>query len=145
MDEKAEKLDDSEQRDRLWQHRLHIEDLLYTRLNFFLIFESVLLAVVGALYSKTGQSTLALRVIIVLGFCITLVWLYVQHNVKQLLFILHERACANFPEFKESMKRMLSKRKVVRKLGTDNPATLLLTYGVPVLVALVWVFLLFFL
>jgi hypothetical protein len=29
-------------------NRLHIEDLLYTRLNFFLIFESVLLAVVGA-------------------------------------------------------------------------------------------------
>src|SRR5262245_51845103 len=136
-----DKLDDSEQRNRLWQHRLHIEDLLYTRLNFFLIFESVLLAVVGALYSKTGQSTLALKVIIILGFCITLFWLYVQHNVKQLLLVLHDRACANFPEFKESMNRMLSRRKVVGKLGTENPATLLLTYGVPVLVALVWVFL----
>jgi hypothetical protein len=140
-----DQLDDSEQRNRLWQHRLHIEDLLYTRLNFFLIFESVLLAVVGALSSKTGPSTLALKGIILLGFCITLVWLYVQHNIKQSLLILQDRACANFPEFQESMNRMLSMRKVVGKLGTDNPATVLLTYVVPVLVALVWVFLLFFL
>ncbi len=136
---------DSEQRQRLWEHQLHIENLLYSRLNFFLIFESVLLGVVGALYSKTGQSTLVLKVIVLLGFCITLVWLYVQHNVKQFLLVLHDRARDHLPEFKESMNRMLSMRRVVGRLGTENPATMLLTYGVPGLVALVWIFLLFFL
>ena len=135
---------DSEQRSRLWQHRLHIENLLYSRLTFFLIFESVLLGVVGTLYSKTSQSTLLLKVIVLLGFCITVVWVYVQHNVKQLLFILHDSACDNFPEFQVSMDRMLNKRRVVGKLGTENPATILLTYVIPSLVALVWIFLLFF-
>jgi hypothetical protein len=51
---------DSEQRRRLWEYRLHVETQLYNRLTFFLIFESVLLGVVGALYSKTGQSILVL-------------------------------------------------------------------------------------
>ena len=136
---------DSEQRSRLWQPRLHIENLLYSRLTFFLIFESVLLGVVGTLYSKTSQSTLVLKVIVLLGFCITVVWVYVQHNVKQLLYILHNRACDNFPEFQKSMDSMLRKRRVVGRLGTENPATILLTYVIPSLVALVWIFLLFFL
>ena len=82
----TEKLD-SEQSRRLWEYRLHLETQLYNRLTFFLIFESVLLGVVGTLYSKTSQSTLLLKVIVLLGFCITVVWVYVQHNVKQLLFM----------------------------------------------------------
>ena len=36
---------DGEQSRRLWEYRLHIENLLYNRLNFFLILESVLLGV----------------------------------------------------------------------------------------------------
>jgi hypothetical protein len=108
---------DSEQSRRLWEHRLHIENLLYSRLNFFVL----------------------------LGFCISIVWLYVQHNVKQLLFVLHDRARDNFPEFNKSMRSMLSKRRAVGRLGTENPATMFLTYGVPCLVALVWICLLFFL
>ena len=46
---------DSEQRARLWEHRLEIEKLLFSRLTIFLTYETILLAVFGALYSKTGQ------------------------------------------------------------------------------------------
>jgi hypothetical protein len=92
---------DSEQSRRLWKHRLHIENLLYSRLTFFLIFESVLLGVVGVLYNTTNLPTFVLKVIVLLGFCLSLVWLYVQHNVKQLLLVLHARACDKFPEFKK--------------------------------------------
>lgn len=133
---------DSEQSRRLWEHRLHIEDLLYSRLTFFLIFESVFLGVVGALYNTTNLSTFVLKFIVLLGFGISIVWLYVQHNVKQLLLVLQDRACDKFPEFNNSM---LSKRRVVVRLGTENPATIFLTYGVPCLVALAWICLLFFL
>ena len=136
---------DSEQRNRLWEYRLHVENLLYSRLNFFLIFESVLLGVVGALYSRTGQSTLVLKVIVLLGFCITVVWVYVQHNVKQIFVVLDRRVIESFPEHKESVKRILELRKAESKLGIKWPALILLTYVVPGLVALVWIFLLFFL
>jgi len=39
---------DSEQRNRLWEHRLFIESQIYGRANLFLVIETVLLAVVGA-------------------------------------------------------------------------------------------------
>ncbi len=44
----AENLE-NDQLNRLWGYRLHLESLYYNRLNFFLVFESVLLGVVGAL------------------------------------------------------------------------------------------------
>ena len=135
----------SEARNRLWEFRLHVENLLYSRLNFFLIFESVLLGVVGALYTRPGQSILVLKAIVILGFCITVVWLYVQHNIKQIFVVLDKRAYDFFPEYEENIDTFLSIRKVESKMGIQSPALILLTYVVPVLVALVWFFLLFFL
>jgi hypothetical protein len=136
---------DSEQSRRLWEYRLHVGNQLYSRLTFFLIFESVLLGVVGALYSKTSQSALVLKVIVILGFCITVVWLYIQHNIKQSFVVMENRAKENFPEHKESINEIRKVRKVESRLGIEAPATILLTYVIPSLVALVWIFLLFFL
>ena len=140
----TEKLD-SEQSRRLWEYRLHVETQLYSRSTFFLIFESVLLGVVGALYSKTGQSLLVPRAIVFLGFCITVVWLYIQHNSKQSFVVMENRAKANFPEHNESINEIRNVRKVEERLGIKWPALILLTYVVPSLVTLVWIFLLFFL
>ncbi len=139
----TEKLD-SEQSRRLWEYRLHVETQLYSRLTFFLIFESVLLGVVGALYSKTDQSILVLRAIVFLGFCITVVWLYIQHNSKQSFVVIENRAKDNFPEHNESINEIRKVRKVEERLGIRWPALILLTYVVPSLVTVVWIFLLFF-
>jgi hypothetical protein len=132
---------DSEQRARLWEHRLEIETLFFSRLNFFLIFESVLLAVVGALYSKTGQSTLVLKVIVILGFCITDVWLYIQDRNRQVYAVLDKRAYDNLPEYKVTRDLFGKGRWPLR---VQTPAIMLLTYAVPVLIALVWTFLFLF-
>ncbi len=43
---------DSEQRARLWEYRLHVENQLYSRMTVFLAFETILLAVVGTLYAN---------------------------------------------------------------------------------------------
>ena len=139
----TEKLD-SEQSRRLWEYRLHVETQLYSRLTFFLIFESVLLGVVGALYSKTHQSILVLRAIVFLGFCITVVWFYLQHNSKQSFVVIENRTCNNFPEHQESIDEIRKVRKVEGKLRIRWPALILLTYVVPSLVTVVWIFLLFF-
>ncbi len=37
---------DNEQKNRLWQHKMNEEAMFNSRLNFFLVFESVLLSVV---------------------------------------------------------------------------------------------------
>ncbi len=41
--------DDDDKKRRAWEHGLHTNDIFYNQLNFFLIFESVLLGVVGLL------------------------------------------------------------------------------------------------
>ncbi len=137
---------DSEQRARLWEYRLHVENQLYSRMTVFLAFETILLAVVGTLYANSNLPKNMLVILIVLGVLITLIWLYVQHNIKQVLVILDLRACDNLPEHKETMDRIVSARRVLRRLGikAKAPALLLITYFVPILILLVWILLLLF-
>jgi hypothetical protein len=44
---------EKDQIDPLWEYRTHMNNVFYNRLNFFLIFESVLLGVVGVLYNTS--------------------------------------------------------------------------------------------
>jgi len=67
---------DSEQRTCLWEYRLHVENQLYSRLTFFLAFETILLGVVGILYNNPNSARNVLILLIVLGVLITLIWLY---------------------------------------------------------------------
>jgi hypothetical protein len=133
---------DNEQINRVWEYRLHIENLFYNRLNFFLVFESVLLGVVGALYSKPNPANPVLKVIVLLGFSITVIWIFVQARHKRILDVLSIRTNELMPEFRASWKRIDERMGWLRSLV---PALFLLTYVVPSLVALVWIFLLFFL
>lgn len=133
---------DSEQRARLWAHKLEIENLFFSRLTVFLTYETILLAVFGALYSKTDQSTPVLKVIVILGFCITGVWLYIQDRQKQVYDVLDKRAYDNLPEYKVSRDLFGKGRWPLR---VQTPTIVLLTYFVPGLIALVWIFFLFFL
>ena len=73
---------ENDQINRLWEHRLHVDNELYVLLNFFLIFESVLLGVVGVLYSRPNPAMMVLRVLVILGLSITIVWGYVQARHK---------------------------------------------------------------
>ena len=139
----AENLD-SEQRARLWEYRLHIENQLYSRMTVFLTYETILLAVVGTLSNNPDSGRNVLIVLIILGVLITLIWLYVQHNTKQIFVILDRRTYDNLPEHKETIDRMMNARSMEKRLGikTRTPVLLLLTYVVPILILLVWVFLL---
>ena len=135
---------DSEQRARLWEYRLHIENQLYSRMTVFLAYETILLAVVGTLSNNPDSGRNVLIVLIVLGVLITFIWLYVQHNTKQIFVILDRRTYDNLPEHKETIDRIMKARRMEKRLGikTRTPVLLLLTYVVPILILLVWVFLL---
>src|SRR5436309_11856761 len=133
---------DSEQLARLWEYRLHVEDQVYSRMTVFLTYETILIGVIGVLYTKPDPPRNVLTILIVLGMLITLIWLYIQHNIKQIFVLIETRTYKNLPEHKETLDRIFSVRRVESRLGLRRPALMLLTYVVPILILLVWIFLL---
>jgi hypothetical protein len=127
---------DDNQMSRLWEHRLHIDNEFYSRLNFFLVFESVLLGVVGVLYSRPNPVMFVIRVIVILGLSITLVWAYIQARHKYLLDTLNERCLEMMPEYRATLDRW---NKIKWPLSTRW----LLAYLIPILVTLVWIIFVF--
>jgi hypothetical protein len=132
----SEKLD-PDQINRLFEHSLHVDTMLHNRMNFFLVFESVLLSVVSVLYSRPSSPKAVLFTIICLGFVLTLLWGYVQARQKWVRDSLKAFRREVMPEYEMTMKR----REQV-KWPIDS--TTLTTYGVPPLVGLVWIVLLIF-
>ena len=128
-----------DQINRLWEYRLHIDNEYYGRLNFFLVFESVLLGVVGILFTRPNPPILILRVIVFLGLSITLVWGYIQARHKYILDYLNIICRRSIPEYNDYLEGIAQ--------GKWPPVSSmwLLTYIIPCLVVLIWLFFLFFL
>lgn len=129
---------ESDQINRLWEQSLHVDNIFYERLNFFLIFESVLMGVVGVLYSRPNPIILVPKVISILGFCITVIWIYVQARHKHILNVVGTRAKEMMPDVRITLER-------IDQVKWPISATWLLAYVVPLLIVTVWIFLLFFL
>jgi hypothetical protein len=111
---------DSEQRDRLWNHLLHVETQLYGRVTLFLTIETVLLAIVGIVYSKPGLSLLVVKAIVFLGLCITIIWYYLQERVKQVFDAVNKRALDNLPEYQNTENAIYKERWPLRRLSTSH-------------------------
>ncbi len=135
--EEMRKYLDNEQLNRLMQHAMHAQNRFDNRLNFFLIFESVLLGVVTALSSKTTSVNLILITIICLGFFLTVLWGYTQIREKFLFEVVEKRLAEELPEYEETFRRQEMGRWPFR-------STFVLTYGVPGLIAIVWILLFVF-
>jgi hypothetical protein len=129
---------DNDQINRLWAHRLQVVDIFYNRLNFFLVFESVLMGVVGVLYSRPIPPLFLLRVIIILGLSLTVIWGYAQARQKYIIEDLRAKMREVAPEYKATLERR-------NKVTWPIPSMWLLTYLVPALVAIVWIVFLFYL
>jgi len=123
---------DNEQINHLWQHTMHSQNRFDNRLNFFLIFESVLLGVVGTLYSKSASTKPVLITIICLGFFLTVLWGYIQAREKYLFEGVEKRLEEVAPEYRETLRRREQRRWPLR-------STPLLTYGVPAMITAVWI------
>jgi hypothetical protein len=109
-------------------------------MGVFLTYETILTGVVGVLYAtKSDPPITLLSILIALGMLITLIWLYAQHNVKQVYTILDRRTYDNLPEHQETIKRIYRARKWESRLGIRAPVLLLLTYPIPILVLLIWI------
>src|SRR5437762_3382494 len=96
---------DNEQISRLLEYRLDLENNFNNRLNFFLVFESVLIGMVGVLYSRPSPSMLVVRLVIILGFSLTVIWGYVQARQTYIVYSIHELMQEVAPEYKLALER----------------------------------------
>jgi len=130
-----------EQRERLWQHGLNEDKNFNDRLNFFLLFQSFLVAGVLTLYQATFLSpgsqavtygrSLIIKVSII-GILISIIWMYVQVRQGFQLKILTKRIRECAPEFNVTVGR-----RNVGVFGRLHATTLLSCY-IPALVIALW-------
>jgi hypothetical protein len=127
---------DRDQIARLWEHGLHEDKVFNERLNFFLVFESVLIGVVASLYNTPTPKILVVKIVVVFGLLLTIVWGYVQARQKFILDNLKARLKEVAPEYSKTVERRKTEKWPIS-------VTALLTYATPALVALIWIVMLF--
>ena len=128
---------DSEQRDRLWEHGLHAENNFFNQMNIFLVFESLLLIIVGILYNNRLSEKFILIIAIIFGFLLSLLWLYVQTNRAYTFYIIRERIIVALPEYRETRRQL---KNSLPKWRTPNLKLLvLLAYAITSLIAAMWI------
>jgi hypothetical protein len=125
---------DREERARLFQHGIHEEGVFYSRLNFFLLFESLLFASALSGFGNDGPPIEVTAVVCGVGFGGSVLWWYAQANKLVLLKTLEDRLVEGFDEFRESVG--LADRKRVVRVWSANTV---LTWAFPLLFAAAWV------
>lgn len=124
-DEKKDRID------KLWQHGLHEDSVFNERLNFFLVFETVLLGVVGMLFGSANSTEGIIKLFVTLGFVLTLMWMYVQARQKSVVEGLRQTLRELDKGYDEAITQRDSKRWPIS-------STWLLTYFIPLSVLLIW-------
>ena len=67
-----------EESEKLWQYKMHEEDIFYQRNNFFLVAESMLLIALATLFGAARTTFSLILVLAILGCVLTIVWIYVS-------------------------------------------------------------------
>jgi hypothetical protein len=124
--------------ERMWQHSLHLDMMLFQRSNLFLVVESLLIVayalVLGVANQQAGPisetALVAVRIIAVFGILLTMVWGYVGHRHLRYYELLRARQRDVFPEYKE-----LREQWHPRGIGSLP----LVTYFLPLLAGGLWV------
>lgn len=88
----------AELRERLWSHREHTNTDFNSLASFFLVAESILLAVIANLVDKPSVTVLVYG-ITALGTLLSLVWWLVQNKQRRLLNQLKSRCERELPEY----------------------------------------------
>jgi len=125
-----------DQIERLWQYRNSVITIFNNFVNSFVVTESVLLAVVGMLSSSTSSMSEIKIPVILLGFFLTLLWMYVQAKQRFILQSLKDVCAKHLPEYR---KQLELRQNSDWKLST----TLLLAFLLPLLFATIWIFVLY--
>ncbi len=125
-----------DQVERLWQYRNSVISFFNSFVSSFLVAESVLLAVVGMIASSSSPMTKIKFPIIILGFILTLLWMYVQAKQRFIIQNLKNVCMEHLPEYRHQQEL---RQNSIWKFST----TWLLTFLLPLLFAIIWVFVLY--
>lgn len=121
---------------QMWDYRNGVITYFNGFVSSFLVAESVLLAVVGMI--STGNSSMAkIKIpIIILGFILTLLWVYVQ--AKQRFIIKNiKKVCIENIEWYRVQQEL--REKSVWRFSTTH----ILTFLLPFLFAVIWIFVMY--
>lgn len=78
--------------ERLWQHGMQENDNFNERLNFFLLFESILIAGSVSMHIYAHQVSVGLKLCVeIVGILVTLLWFYIQWRQKWILDKMSDR------------------------------------------------------
>lgn len=126
----------ADDRERIFTHGLHEEGIFYNRLNFFLVFESLLFAGIISGYSGKDAPPAAIATpICILGMLVSVLWWYAQVNKLILLRTLEKRAEELFDEFRETV-RLANEQRVLRVWS----ANVVLAHALPSIFLTAWVY-----
>jgi len=130
-----------DERERLFAHGMHEEGVFYNRLNFFLVFESVLFAATLSGFSgKDAPPRLITIPICILGVIVSLIWWYAQVNKLRLLHTLENRIEEHCDEFKETIR--LSREHWIVRISWS--ASTVLAHVVPPTFMACWLYLILY-
>ena len=126
-----------EQIDRLWKFRETLLTSFLHFVNYLLVSESILMAMVGMLASSDKEMLNIQISIISLGILITILWIYVQGKQKYLLDSVRNKCEKHMVEYSLLME---TKRSSFWKISN----TWLLAYFLPFLFLITWSLILLF-
>jgi hypothetical protein len=123
-----------EEKERIFTHGLHEEGIFYNRLNFFLVFESLLVAAFASSLSATGAPPTEINILVcVVGFFVSVLWWYAQVNKLVLLRVLERRSLEAFREFRESIWMANQSRRLHVRDANE-----ILGHGLPGIFVVLW-------
>ena len=115
---------------KLWQYKMHEEDIFYQRNNFFLVAESMLLIALATLFNAPRTTFSLIVVFATLGCLLTVVWIYVS---SRQLSVIRQIAKES-----ESVIDVYARIRLERAKWPLS-STKLLAYFVPAIVMLTWI------
>lgn len=141
LEEKTELSEDKEREEQdielLWHHALHEDNIFNDRLNFFLVIESILLAVIAMLFEHTNTNKeIILRLFMGLGFFLTIIWTFVSARQMYILNLIRNRIKNNIQNYANTIKEL-------EKIKWSLSNTLLLSYFIPFTFIVIWILLQF--
>jgi hypothetical protein len=136
------KITKEEERERLFTHGLHEENIFHNRLNIFLVCESLLFAsVVSSLSGEHRPAPSILKLICGVGILVSLLWWVARTNKLALYKTLVTRAKAELDEFSDTLD--MSKRERWRGVLQAWSGSTMLAHSFPALFTIVWGILLY--
>jgi hypothetical protein len=128
-----------EEQARIFERTLHEDTIFNERLNFFLIFESLLIAAGATLYAAGDRPpSWVFGLLAMLGICVTWVWQYAQRRQLALLRAL----IGELEKFAKDVVRVRLNAHKETERGVRTGA--LLAIWIPWILLVIWVAVLLF-